>query len=138
MKKSALIILVFVYFWVASGPLAALSAEKMDHSKHVGNKIHESNVQGYRLAYHLLDLPNREDRHLMVYIVAPTGAAIKKAKVGYLVTGPDKAKQEAMAMAMKDSFGADVNLTVQGTYTIKTKALVGDKKLLDQFTYEVK
>jgi hypothetical protein len=138
MKKSVLIILMFVCFLIASGPMAALSAEKMDHTEHVGKKIHESTVQGYRLAYHLLDLPNREAHHLMVYIVDPAGIAVTKAKVGYLVTGPDKAKQKAMAMGMKNAFGADVDMTVPGTYSIKTKALAGGKKLLDQFAYEMK
>ena len=33
----------------------------MDHSGHMGEKIHESEEKGYGLAYHLLDLPDREE-----------------------------------------------------------------------------
>ena len=74
----------------------------------------------------------------MVYIVDPAGKAVSSAKVGYLVIDPNGAKQKVMAMAMKDAFGGDVNFTVKGVYTIKTKAVVGNIKLLDRFTFEIK
>ena len=61
-----------------------------------------------------------------------------QGKVGYLVVGPDGRKQKVMAMAMKEAFGADVDFTAKGPYTIKIKALIGNAKLLDKFTYEVK
>jgi hypothetical protein len=117
---------------------AASAQETMDHTNHVGIKIHESRIQGYHLAYHVLDLPNRKEDHLMIYIVNEKREAVDKGKVGYLVVGPDGKKQKAMAMAMKAAFGADVDFTAKGTYTIKTKALVEKAKLLDRFTYEVK
>jgi hypothetical protein len=119
-------------------PVLAGAAEKVDHSKHLGVRIHESSIQGYSLAYHLLDLPNRKEDHLMIYIVNEKKEAVKKGKVGYLVVGPDGSNQKVMAMAMKEAFGADVDFTAKGTYTINAKALVGNAKLIDQFTYDVK
>ncbi len=137
MKKIALTFIVYIY--ILTIPFLANSAqEKVDHSKHVGVRIHESSIHGYHLAYHLLDLPNRKEDHLMIYIVNEKREAIVQGKVGYLVVGPDGRKQKVMAMVMKVAFGADVDFTAKGTYTIKTKALIGNAKLLDQFTYEVK
>jgi hypothetical protein len=137
MKKIVLTFIIFLYFLTI--PFLASSAqENVDHSKHVGVRIHESSVQGYSLAYHLLDLPNRKEHHLMIYIMNEKRESVDKGKVGYLVVGPEGRKQKVMAMVMKAAFGADVDFTAKGTYTIKTKALIGNAKLLDQFTYEVK
>ena len=110
----------------------------MDHTDHVGDKIHETSLQGYRLAYHLLELPGRDVHHLMTYIVDTNGQAITTAKLGYLVVGPNGGKQKVMAMGMKDAFGGDVNLNAKGNYIINMKALMGDVKVLDRFTHEVK
>jgi len=74
----------------------------------------------------------------MIYIMNEKREAVDKGKVGYLVVGPEGRKQKVMAMVMNEAFGADVDFTAKGTYTIKTKALIGNAKLLDQFTYEVK
>jgi hypothetical protein len=41
-------------------------------------------------------------------------------------------------MGMHDSYGADVSFKEKGTYKIKTKAVIGGKTLLDEFSYEVK
>ena len=73
----------------------------------------------------------------MIYVVNEKHEAVNKGKVGYLVVGPDGRKQKVMAMAMKEAFGADVDFTTKGSYTIKTKALIGKSKLLDRFIYEV-
>ena len=109
----------------------------MDHSQHIGEKIHESKVEGYELAYHLLNMKDRATDHLMVYIMAPDGGKVEDAKVGYLVNGPDGAKQKMMAMGMKGAYGADLDFKQKGSYTVKLKAVTGDQKLLDEFTYEV-
>ena len=106
-----------------------------DHAGHIGEKIHESTVEGYRLAYHLLDLPGREAKHMITYIIDTTGKPVNDAKVGYLVVGPGGKEQKVMAMAMKDSFGGDVDFSAKGKYTIKSKAVVGEKSLLDSFTF---
>ena len=127
------------------------SGSKMDHSGHVGVVIHESTIEGYGFAYHLIDIrkgtAEMKDmkgskeadmtHHLMVYIMDPKGRAVEGAKLGYLVEGPDGAKQKLMTMGMQNAYGANVNFKNKGTYTVKTKFLAGDKKLLDKFSYEV-
>lgn len=108
-----------------------------DHSQHMGEKIHESKVEGYQFAYHLLNMEDRATHHMMVYIMAPDGGKVEDAKVGYLVNGPDGTKQKMMAMGMKNAYGADFDFKKKGTYTVKMKAVTADKKFMDEFTYEV-
>ena len=164
MKKFMIFFTIPIFFGV-SLVLPAFSQDsgsKMDHSGHVGVVIHESTIEGYGFAYHLLDIrkgtaemkdmkgstEEMKDmkgskeadmtHHLMVYIMDPKGRAVEGAKLGYLVEGPDGAKQKLMTMGMQNAYGANVNFKNKGTYTIKTKFLIGDKKLLDRFSYEVK
>lgn len=129
---------IIISFTVVLPGLAEEKMKTMDHSGHAGVKIHESVVQGYHFAYHLLDLPGRKERHLMTFIQNPEGLSVTKAKVGYQINGPKNVMQKVMAMAMQDSFGGDVNFIKKGTYTVRMKALVGDRKLIDEFVYEVK
>ena len=110
----------------------------MDHSQHMGEKIHESKVEGYQFAYHLLNMEDRATHHMMVYIMAPDDGKVEDAKVGFLVNGPDGTKQKLMAMGMKGAYGADLDFKQKGTYTVKMKAVTGDQKFMDEFTYEVK
>jgi len=110
----------------------------MDHATHTGKKIHESHVQGFRLAYHLLELPGNNLHHLMVYIIDAQGNAVIKGKVGYLIEDPDGSKQKVMAESMKTAFGGNVNFKISGMYTISTKVVFDDKKLLDKFVFEKK
>lgn len=125
--------------------------DQMDHSGHRGPNIHNSSVDGYGLAYHLIDMREKmkdmdmenmpamkATHHMMVYVTAPDGAVLGQAKVGYLVVGPDGNKQKLMAMGMKDGFGADVDFKAPGAYTVRTKAVANGTTLLDEFTYEVK
>ena len=115
MKKLQIISITFILsFLLSSAALASDKGNRTDHSGHVGEKIHESSVQGYQIAYHLLDLPGREEDHLMAYIIDLNGQPVSKAKIGYLVVGPKGAKQKVMAMGMKDAFGGDVNFTAKG------------------------
>ncbi len=154
MKKS-IIIFIFHFFFGSAWVVPAISQDSgsaIDHSGHVGVMIHESTIDGYRFAYHLIDIqkspeqmkdmkdPNGSDRthHLMVYVMGPEGQAVQKAKLGYLVEGPNGAKQKIMAMGMQGAYGANVDFRNKGSYTIKTKIVTGDKKLLDRFSYEVK
>ena len=139
MKKSGVGILVFTFFIFACFTAYASGTKTtMDHSTHTGKKIHEAIVQGYRLAYHLLELPGNNLHHLMVYIMDQKGDVVVKGKVGYLIEGPDGSKQKVMAAPMKESFGGNVNFQIRGTYKIQTKAVFEDKKLLDQFIFEIK
>jgi len=117
-----------------------------DHTAHMGDLIHESAVEGYHLAYHLIDMQQHTagmkdmpmTHHLMVFVQGPDGKAVTEAKAGYLVKNPDGTDQKVMTMAMNKGFGADVNLKAKGVYTIKAKIVAPDKQLLDSFPYEVK
>jgi hypothetical protein len=129
-------------------------AEGIDHSARTGENIHNSEKKGYTLAYHLIDMKAQMaamkehaeahgsgkmdmTHHLMVYLTDADGNFVKDAKVGYLIVNPDGTKQKLMCMPMKGGFGSDISLKQKGTYTIKTKALSADQKIMDQFTYKV-
>ena len=153
--KKFMILFVILFFAGGAPAFAAGSHDHesaIDHSGHVGDMIHESDIEGYRFAYHLIDIRKRPDamedmkgskeadqtHHLMVYVLDPDGRAVESAKLGYLVEGPDGAKQKLMTMGMQGAYGANVNFKNKGTYTIKAKFLSEDKKLFDRFIYEVK
>ena len=140
MRKYTLINVFAIIFLLSLSPMTIASDQEksMDHSTHIGEKIYESNVDGYNLAYHLLDLPDIDAQHLMAYITDTHGNAISEGKVGYLIVGPGGNTQKIMAMTMKTAFGGNANFSIKGNYIIKTKAVLKDKKLLNQFTYEVK
>ncbi|MFZ5766149.1 MAG: hypothetical protein ACOY4H_11220 [Thermodesulfobacteriota bacterium] len=128
----------------------------MDHGAQMGQTLHEATVEGYHLRYQLIDnLANLaaakqagqaaaidpakvKSHHLMLFISAPNGDPAANGTVGFLVKGPDGVEQTVMTMAMSDGYGADVEMRTPGDYTIKSKAALGDKKLLDQFTYTSK
>ncbi|MDZ7831729.1 MAG: hypothetical protein U5L07_08275 [Desulfobacterales bacterium] len=42
-----------------------------------------------------------------------------------------------MAMAIAGGFGADLDLSEKGGYTIKSKAVFGEVKLIDGFKYTI-
>jgi hypothetical protein len=140
MKRSVVVsILRFGFFlFMASVFSVVPPALAEDHPDSPGVLIHTSTVDGYGLEYSLYHFPERKTQHLMVATAGPDGKAVEKGKVGFLVTGPDGSKQKAMAMGMKGAYGADMDFSQKGLYTIKTKAVFGDKKLFDRFEYEVK
>lgn len=123
-----------------------LATGLVHHSVRHGENIHNATVDGHQFAYYVIDMkkPHAEMKdmqtthHMMVYLTGPDGKQLNKAKVGYLVVAPDGAKQKLMGMDMQGSFGADVNFGQKGTYSIKSKAVVDGKTLIDQFTYDVK
>jgi hypothetical protein len=157
MKKCMIFIIVPMLFGVALvlPGFSQDSGSGTDHSEHVGINIHESTIEGYRFAYHLIDIRKNPEEamkdmkdmkgskeadmthHLMVYVMGPDNHAAEAAKLGYLVEGPDGGKQKLMTMGMQGAYGANVNFKNKGSYTIKTKFIVGDKKLFDKFSYEV-
>jgi hypothetical protein len=153
-------IILFVGFFLTNNVYAmdkhdhGKGTEGVDHSAHTGENIHNSKKEGFTLAYHLIDMkaqmaamkdnPQAQGsggmemtHHLMVYLTDADGNTVKEAKVGYLVVNPDGTNQKLMSMHMKGGFGSDINLTQKGTYTIKTKVLSGDIKIMDQFSYKV-
>ena len=127
----------------------------MAHGQKAGQMIRESTVEGYKLSYELIDnaaqmekmkgmstkghdMGKMKSHHLMLFLVGPDGKPVTEAKVGFLVKGPDGTEQKTMAEAMRNGFGADVELKAGGAYDIKAKALVGDKAVVDDFTYSLK
>lgn len=118
--------------------------------KHHGQKIREAKVEGYELEYNLIDMreamsgvkehdmAKMKSHHLMVYLKGPDGKYVQDGKVGFWLVGPDGKDQKTMAMAMGEGFGTDIDLKAKGAYKIKTKAVVGNKTLMDEFTYSVK
>jgi hypothetical protein len=124
--------------------------KEMSHEGHGGAGIHKSAVEGHQFTYELIDIMAKmegqegvdmsevKSHHLMVFITGPDGQVMSGAKVGFKVVGPDGSEQKAMAMAMAGGYGADVDLKDSGAYEISTKAVAGDKTLIDKFSYEVK
>lgn len=119
-----------------------------------GMKIHTSMVDGYHLSYELIDMSEKmasmktsehmkkmpemtNTHHLMVFVTSPDGELVESATVGYLVKGPGEETQKAMAMGMLKGFGADVNFSQKGDYTIVTKVKAGEAILKDTFVHSV-
>lgn len=127
---------------------SAMDKGKMDHSDRFGTLFHESKVEGFTFAYYLMDMrkmkghsmDNMADKphHIMVYITDPAGVVVDKARVGFLIKDAAGMAQKNMAMYMSNGFGIMADMKAKGSYTITAKAVVGDKKLLDRFTFEVK
>ena len=115
--------------------------------------IHEADIVGYHFAYKLIDLKEKmkdmknmhhdmekmtATHHLMLFIKNAKGDAVEADKVGFLITGQDGKGQKAMAMGMSGGYGADITLSQPGEYTVKTKAVMGEQKLMDSFIYTIK
>lgn len=146
-------ILVFSVFAVslAMPQTAAASdchAAASEGKEHDGKLIRETTVRGHTLSYRLIDMKAKmkdmkempemdATHHLMLYIQPPEGQPFDDPKVGFLVAGPGDDTQTVMAMAMSGGFGADLDLSAKGDYTIKSKAVAGKVKLIDEFTYSV-
>ncbi len=153
MKHFVSRILVFSVFALSLAmPQAAAAsdchADASGNHGHDGKLIRETTVRGHTLSYRLIDMkakmkdmkemPEMEaTHHLMLYIQPPEGQSLENPKVGFLVTGPGDDTQTVMAMGMSGGFGADLDLSARGAYTIKSKAVAGKVKLIDAFTYSV-
>ena len=140
MKRSVVVrVLGIGFFLFMASVFSVVSpAVAQEHPDSLGIHIHTSAIDGYGFDYSLYHFPERKTQHLMVSITGPDGAAVEQGKVGFLVAGPDGSEQKAMAMGMKGAYGADMDFGKKGIYTIKTKAVFGDKKMFDRFNYEVK
>lgn len=140
------------------------SGQAMSHEGHgsqpvkatpQGLVIRESKLQGYALVYRLyswdernvmmkgmeghdmpgMDRTGKSSHHLMVFITGADGKALSGGKVGFIVSGPDKSEFKTLTMGMSDGYGADVPLKAKGDYSIKVKAVLGEKTLSEEFTY---
>lgn len=127
-----------------SAPHQSHKGMQMNHGAMKGKLIRQTRINGYTLTYHLYDMktlmpntPNMTNTyHLMLTLADSKGTTVDKAVVGYLVKGPDGNVEKVMAMAMGDGFGANIRMPAAGIYTIKAKAVVDGKKLIDAFTYD--
>lgn len=159
MKKGMNMLVVAIVLMMASASLGLAADDPHKHGAHgddtkshaasMDNQIHESNVDDFQMSYQLIDMmakikdmankpEMKNTHHLMVYVKDAHGHALTQAKVGYLIQGPDQAKQKTMCMAMSGGFGADVNFKAKGVYTIQVKVMAGEKTLKDKFEYKVK
>ena len=153
------------YAQMDHGSMGHGSMPGMGHEGHAavanapqGVLIRESKVQGLSLAYRLyswdernvmmkgmegmvmagMDASGKATNHLMVFIKDAAGKELADGKVGFIVTGPGKTEQKTLTMAMSGGYGADVILRTPGTYAIKTKAVFGERTVVEDFTYTVK
>jgi len=145
MKKiimSAILILAFTIPAVAGENCCPSGGkQKMDKA---------SKVDGYQLEYKFIDMKEKmkdmkdmdhqmegmtATHHLMVFIKNAAGETVTAEMVGFLITGPDGKNQKVMTMGMSSGYGADINLSLPGEYTVKTKAIIGAQKLMDSFIY---
>jgi hypothetical protein len=155
MKKSIFLIFLTDLFLITIMAYAAEEMKshdmQMSNSGQTGKLIRDANVEGYRFSYHLIDMQDQmknmegmqhnmqqmSTHHLMLNIQDAEGKTIDSAQVGYLIIGSDGSEQKVMTMGMSGAYGADINLSKPGEYTIKCKAVVGEKKLLDEFKYKI-
>ena len=126
-------------------------------SDKIGTLVHESVVEGFMLSYYLMDLRDQKGEkkeeskamsqdkkqmdkphHIMLYIMDKTHAPVLKGTVGFMIKDDQGTPQKAMAMYMSEGFGITADMTKKGVYTITAKALLGDVKLVDSFTHEMK
>ena len=123
----------------------------------IGALIHESVVDGYMLAYHLMDLRdhNREDKaamkashgmtgnemdkphHLMLYIMDKNHRPVTEGKVGFLIKRADGNVQKIMGMAMSKGFGITADMKKRGRYQITAKAVMGETQIMDRFNHKI-
>jgi hypothetical protein len=157
---------LFILFFLAGSAVALGNKPEHDMDDHekasiarIGDLIHESIVDGYMLAYHILDLRDQKtdgmdkasmdrtyamtdenmDRphHLMLYIMDKNHKLILKGEVEFLIKDPEGNSQKIMGIYMDRGFGATTDMKNKGIYTIKAKAIIGGKELLDKFEYEM-
>ena len=163
MKKlimSMMIVSVFCTGSVFASGSTGMKGHKIAVLEKIGDLIHESMVDGYMLSYHFMDLRDQKTdgldkaimdktsamtdkqidkpHHLMVYIMDKNHKPVLKGKVGFLFKDPEGNSQKMMGMYMRGGFGTTADMKKKGVYTITTKAMLGDKKIMDRFDYEIK
>ena len=128
-------------------------SEKGTHIDQTRKIDQTSKVNGYQLEYEFIDISEKmkemkemghsmgnmtATHHLMLFIKDAQGEPVVADQAGFLIEGPDGKEQKVMAMGMSGGHGADIDLSTPGEYTIKSKAVADDVKLIDSFTYSVK
>ena len=142
--------LIFFSLILTSASFAGedMKGHDMSSSDKIGDLFHESVVDGYMLSYYLMDLRDGKDadkkdmdkpHHIMVYIMDKDHKPVLEGKVGFMIKKGDTAPpQKAMAMYMSKGFGITADMKQKGVYSITAKALLGETKLVDSFTHEMK
>jgi hypothetical protein len=145
-----IIALIFAALLLTGAAAASddMKGHDMSSSDKIGTLVHESMVDGYMLSYYIMDLRDGKDadkkkldkpHHIMVYIMDKDHKPVLKGKVGFMIKKGDTAPpQKAMAMYMSKGFGITTDMKEKGVYSITAKALLGDAKLMDSFTHEMK
>jgi hypothetical protein len=157
---------LFIVVFLAGSAVAVGNKPEHDMDEHekasiarIGDLIHESVVDGYMLAYHILDLRDQKtdgmdkasmDRtfamtnenmdnphHLMLYIMDKNHKLILKGEVGFQIKDPEGNSKKIMGIYMDRGFGATADMKTKGIYTIEANAVIGGKELLDKFEYEM-
>lgn len=129
---------------IVTGAAFSMEGQDMDESKKIGELFHKSTVDGYMISYYLMDLREQQKKdmdkphHIMVYIMDKDHQKVLEGKVGFMIKDSEGNSQKAMAMFMSEGFGITTDMKKKGIYTITTKAVFGDVKLMDKFTYEMK
>ena len=123
----------------------------------MGQLIKDNKVEDFTFSYRLLSMDERNKmmkgmegmkmhgmsdspditNHLMLYVKSADGK-YASGKIGFVITSPDGNETKTLTMGMYDGYGADVSFKNKGNYVIKTKAVIGEKTLMDEVTYEVK
>ncbi|MBA3010953.1 MAG: hypothetical protein KKF12_20210 [Proteobacteria bacterium] len=152
---TSIITIAFATLFLTGAALAGsdMKGHDMSSSDKIGTLFHESTVDGYMLSYYLLDLRDpkgdakdaahaKKDmdkpHHIMVYIMDKTHAPVLEGKVGFVIKDDQGNPQKTMAMFMSKGFGITADMKKKGIYTITAKAILGDVKLMDSFTHEMK
>lgn len=129
---------------IITGTTFSMEGHDMDESGKVGELFHTSTVDGYMLSYYLMDLREQQKKdmdkphHIMVYIMNKDHQKVLEGTVGFMIKDSEGNSQKIMAMFMSEGFGITADMKKKGIYTIITKAVLGDVKLMDKFTYEMK
>jgi len=161
MKLLASILLLSVF---CAGSVFAAGSDMKGHnmgkSEKIGALIHESIVDEYMLSYYFMDLRDKKTddkdkaamdashnmtgkemdkpHHLMVYIMDKNHTPVLKGKVGFMIKNAEGTAQKEMGMFMSEGFGTTADMKKKGVYSITIKIVLGDKKLMDKFDYEIK
>lgn len=146
------------YVIMIAGLVGSAAQVRAEQTIAYGAMIRQTKAEGFSLHYHLLswkernilmkgmegmampgvDLSGKVTHHFLLYLQGADGKSIPSAKVGFRITAPDGSVQTTLAMEMQGGYGADVALAAKGTYQIKMKAVLLNKTVADEFTFELK
>ena len=95
-------------------------------------------LEKYDAEIAIADPTDRDQVERVFADIDPDGVAVPSARVGYLVETPDGSRRKRMCVGMGGGYGADLDLSTPGAYIVKSKLVMKDKKIMDQFNYVVR